>query len=138
MSLFAMNRRAGASSLECVVAFTLLSSALTFAAPLIVKQRRLVNSQREYRLALDEVTNQLERLMTLPSGEVEQAVSQLKLSEFAAMRLPEARLRGELKSVDVGQQVTVSLAWEQPTAAPVKLSGWILADRRAAEGGGRP
>lgn len=135
MRLFAMKRRAGASSLECVVAFTLLSSALSFAAPLIVKQRRLVNHQREYRLALDEVTNQLERLTALPSGEVEQAVKQLKLSEFAAMRLPEATLRGELKSVDVGQQVTVSLAWEQPTAAPVTLSAWIFADRRAAEGG---
>ena len=129
-----MKRRCGASSLECVVAFTLLSSALAFATPLVVKHRRLVTSQREYRLALDEVTNQMERLTALPSGEVEKAVKQLTLSEFAAERLSEASLRGEIRSVEMGWQITLSLTWEQPTAAPVTLTGWILPDRVASAG----
>lgn len=134
-----MNRRFGASSLECVVAFTLLSSALAFATPLVVKHRRLVTSQREYRLALDEVTNQLERLTALPSGEVEKAVEQLNLSEFAAERLPEAKLRGEIRSEEIGRQVTLSLTWVQPTAAPVTLTTWILPNRMATvERSGQP
>lgn len=128
------NRRGGASSMECVIAFTLLSSALGFAAPLVVKHRRLVNSQREYRLALDEVTNQIERLTALPSGGVEQAIEQLTLSTFAADRLPEAKLRGEIRSVEIGRQVTVSITWEQPTAAPVTITGWVLPDRAATAG----
>ncbi len=137
MSQFRMSEmwrrcRAGASSLECVMAFTLLSSVLAFAAPLVVKHRRLVNSQREYRLALDEVSNQLERLTSLPGGEVERAVDQLKLSEFAATRLPEAKLQGELRPADRASQVTLSLTWNQPTAAPVVLTGWIFPERAAA------
>jgi hypothetical protein len=142
MSQMGNKSRMGASSLECVVAFTLLSSVLAFAAPLVVTHRRLVNGQREYRLALDEVANQLERLTSLPSGDVEQAVEQLELSEFAAVRLPEAKLRGELKPVDRGQQVTLSLTWEQPTAAPIVLTGWILSERAGAsataDGGEQP
>lgn len=94
-----------------------------FAAPLVVKHRRLVNSQREYRLATDEVTNQFERLTALPSGRVEQAIEQLTLSTFAADRLPEAKLRGEIRSVEIGLQITVSITWEQPTAAPVTITG---------------
>ncbi len=142
MSQLWNSRRGGASSLECVMAFTLLSSVLAFAAPLLVKHRRLVNSQREYRLALDEVSNQLERLTSLPGGEVEQAVEQLQLSEFAAARLPEAKLQRELRPADKGRQVTLSLTWEQPTAAPVVLTGWIFPDRAevaaTAERGGQP
>ena len=129
-----MNCRWGASSLECVIAFTLLSSVLAFATPLVVKHRRLVTSQREYRLALDEVANQMERLTALTRGEVEKAVEQLKLSEFAAERLPEATLQGEIRSVEMGRQITLSLTWEQPTAAPVTLTGWTLPDRGATAG----
>jgi len=61
-------RRAGATSLEAMMGLTLLSAVLTFATPLIVRHGRLVTAQRNYRLALDEVSNQLERLRVLPGA----------------------------------------------------------------------
>jgi len=125
-----VDNRRGASSLECVVAFTLLSSVLAFMSPLVVKHRRLVNSQRDYRLALDEVTNQLERLMAMKSDDVERAVEQMQASSFVTARLQEAALKGEVRNVEgesssMKKQVTVSLTWEQRPAAPVTLTGWV-------------
>lgn len=119
---------AGASSLEVIMAFTLLSSVLAFSTPLIVRHQRLVTAQREYRLALDEATNQLDRFSTLPRNELSAAVERLEPSEFLAARLPGAKLHGELQAADIGQRVTVSISWgdEQRTAAPVTLTAWFF------------
>jgi hypothetical protein len=120
--------RAGTSSLEVIVAFTLLSSVLAFSTPLIVRHQRLITAQREYRLALDEATNQLDRLSILPRDELSAAVERLQPSEFLAERLSGAKLHGELQAADAGQCVTVSISWgdEQRTAAPVSLAAWFF------------
>jgi hypothetical protein len=137
MNLFSANyRRTATSTLEVIVAFTLLSGVMAALAPLVVKHRRLLTAQRDYRLALDEVSNQLERLKALPEGEVAAALEQLKPSEFAAAKLPGAELRGELESIEFGRRLRLSLTWDEPErrGAPVSLAAWILPDsaRRAS------
>jgi len=129
-SLFSDNRRPGTSTLEVIVACTLMSSVLAVFAPLVVKHRRLLTAQRDYRLALDEVSNQLERLTALPEGDVSAALEQLKPSEFAAARLPGAELRGELESIDFGRRLKLELTWDEPErrGAPVWLVAWFLSD----------
>jgi hypothetical protein len=120
----------GMSALEVIVAFTLLSSVLAFATPLVVRHGRLLTAQRDYRLALDELSNQLERLSALPAAELPAAVAQLAPSEFAAARLHGAELKGELSPADVGQRLTLRLSWDEPQrrAAPVTLAAWIIPD----------
>jgi hypothetical protein len=110
------------------MAFTLLTSVLAFSTPLIVRHQRLVTAQREYRLALDEATNQLDRLSILPREELSAAVGRLQLSDFVAERLPGAKLHGELQAADIGQCVTVSISWgdEHRTAAPITLAAWFF------------
>ena len=122
------NRRTATSTLEVIVACTLLTSVLTVFTPLVVKHRRLLTAQRDYRLALDELSNQLERLTTLPEGEVSAALERLQPSEFAASRLPGAELRGELHAIDFGQRLKLELTWDEPqrSAAPVSLCAWLL------------
>jgi hypothetical protein len=124
-----MNRH-GTSALEVIISFTLLSSVLAFATPLVVRHGRLLAAQREYRLALDELSNQLERLIALPGEQLPAAVGQLAPSDFAAARLPGAELRGELDSADIGQRLTLKLWWDEPQrrAAPVTLAAWIIPD----------
>ncbi|HEY2415533.1 MAG TPA: hypothetical protein VGI40_25045 [Pirellulaceae bacterium] len=118
----------GTSSLEVIMAFTLLTSVLAFSTPLIVRHQRLVAAQREYRLALDEATNQLDRLSVMPRDELAAAVARLQPSDFLAERLPGAKLHGELQAADIGQRITVSISWgdEQRTAAPVTLAAWFF------------
>jgi hypothetical protein len=135
MCYSANHRRPGTSTLEVIVAFTLLSGVLGALAPLVVKHRRLLTAQRDYRLALDEVSNQLERLTALPEGEISAALQSLKPSEFAVAKLPGAALRGELESIDYGQRLRLELTWDEPQrrGAPVSLAAWIVpqADIRA-------
>jgi hypothetical protein len=119
--------RGGLSALEVFVALTLLSSGLTFCATLLVRHHRLNAEQRHYRVALDELSNQLERLGALPAGDVAAAVADMRPSDFAAERLPGARLRGELASADRGRQLTVWITWdERPKGAvPLALTAWV-------------
>src|SRR5687768_13350247 len=94
------SRPRGASSIELVVSCTLLSVVLTGATGLVVRHGRLLAAHRDYQLALDEVSNQLERLTALPADDLPQALQQLKPSDFAAERLPGAELRGQLDAAD--------------------------------------
>lgn len=121
------SRRRGASSLEVVVAFTLLSAALVMAAPLIVAHNRLLVAQRHHRVALAEISNQMERLSLFSSAELPAAVENLTPSEFAVERLPGASLRGELKDSSFGQRVSLELTWDEINrhAAPVRLTTWF-------------
>jgi len=136
MGSSANNRRPGTSTLEVIVAFTLLSGVLAALAPLVVKHRRLLTAQRDYRLALDEISNHLERLTALPDGELSAALQQLKPSAFAATKLPGAELRGEVESIDFGQRLRLELMWDEPLrrGAPVSLAAWIVPDGASRAG----
>jgi len=120
------NRRA-VSSLEVVVAFSLASAMLTCATPLIVAHSRLLIAQREYRLALSELSNHLERLSLLPTAELPSACEQLKPSPLIVKTLSGAELSGQVKQSDLGQRVTLEITWEEPNrrAAPVRLAAWL-------------
>ena len=122
-----MRYRRGSNSLEAIVSFTLLSSVLTFATPLVVKHSRLLVAQRDYRLALDEVSNHLERLSILPADELASALAQLKPSELVAAKLPGVELRGELDSADIGRRLTLRLSWDgaQGSPATISLATWL-------------
>jgi len=122
-----MRHRSGSTALEALVAFTLLSAALTFATPLVVQHSRLLKAQRNYRLALDEVSNQIDRLSLLPADELSNALSQLKPSELIAAKLPGAELRGKLDDSDIGRRLTLRLSWQaQGSPTKVSLATWVL------------
>ena len=120
--------RPAASSIEVLVAFTLLSTALSLMLPLVVRHGRLLESCRHYRLALDELSNELDRLTALPPAEAKSAVAELAPSLFIATNLPGAKLTGELQPVDIGDRLSLQLSWddmpEHPTS--VTMAAWIL------------
>jgi hypothetical protein len=134
-------QRRGVTAVETLVGFTLLTAALSVATPLVVRNGRLLSEQQDYRLALDEVSNQLERLSALRPDELAAALDELVLSSATASRLPTARLSGQLEAEDDGQRLTVSLSWEeaQRYRAPISLTTWIYPRPRntgeAREGG---
>lgn len=119
--------RAGLSLVEMLVALTLLTTTLGIALPLLVRHGRLLMSCREYQWALDELTNQCDRLAALPSGERTAALEQLAPSQFAAEHLPGAQLRADRVAQPQGDRVTLSLTWDEPQRqqAPVRLTVWL-------------
>ena len=123
--------RRGASSLEIIVAFTLLTGALTVSTSLIVKHGRMLQSQRHYRIALDELSNHIEQLSVLPEAELDRAVAGLQPSEFAAEHLPGAQLDGQLEPGDLGRRLLIRIWWDEPERrkAPVELVAWLYPAR---------
>ena len=72
--------RRGYTMTDLVVAATLLVGIMSFVAPLAVRSGRLWQDSRHYRLALDELSNQLERLTSLDEGERDAALAELSVS----------------------------------------------------------
>jgi len=120
-------RHRGTTIFETFVALTLISTTLAVAAPLLVRHNRLLISARHYRLACDELANQIELLAALPADDVAEAVGELEVSAFAAERLHGATLTATLDDDDMGQRLTLSITWDEPgrSTAPVTLVGWI-------------
>jgi len=120
-------QRPGLSAFEVFVALTLLSAGLTLSAQLVVRHQRLLIDQRQYRLALDELSNQLERLASMPAEELPEALENLSPTEGTKQHLPDAALEGSVASGDLGQQLTLSISWQprNQAAAPLTLSAWL-------------
>jgi hypothetical protein len=116
------------SSLDLLVAFTLLVAAIGVATPLVVQHGRLLKSHRNYRLALDELSNHLDRISALPLAELPRAIEQLTPSPFFIERLPGAKLSGELQPAESGTRVTLKLSWReaQRERAPLSMSAWVF------------
>jgi hypothetical protein len=120
--------RAGTSTLDALVAFTLLVTTLSVATPLVVRHGRLLKSQRDYRLALDELSNQMERVIATSASDLPATIQQLSPSEFLMERIPSAQISGALQPVDGGMRVVLQLTWNELAGrrAPVSLAGWVF------------
>lgn len=123
------NRRLGTGSLDLLVSFTLLMTVLTAVTPLVVRYHRTVKSHRDYRLTLDELSNQMERLTALPAAELTDTIKKLTPSKFIQSRLAEPKLTGELQAADGGTRITLRMTWAETERdrAPVTLAGWVFA-----------
>jgi hypothetical protein len=120
--------RRGTGTLDLLVSFTLLLTAISVVTPLVVRHGRMLKSHRNYRLALDELSNQIDRLTALSPDKLPQEVKQLSPSTFVAERLPGARLSGELQPIESGTRVTLKLSWNdvERDRAPVTLAAWVF------------
>jgi hypothetical protein len=132
----AMRRRTrgGFGMLDLLVAFTLLVAAISVATPLLVRHGQIIKSQRNYRLALDELSNQLERLTALSPQELPPAIERLAPAPFVMERLHKAQISGELAPIEGGSRVTLRLTWDEVGGRkePVALAAWVFAGPRAA------
>lgn len=126
--------RRAASLIELLVAFTLLTTVLSVSTQMLVRHNRLLAAHRNYRIALDELSNQIDRLSTLPADELPRAMSQLAPSTFATERLPGAELTGQLAPAAIGAHLILKLSWNEPQRrhSPVALATWIFASTPAA------
>lgn len=119
--------RDGTTLIELLVAFTLLTALLGAALPLIVRHQQLLASARTYRLALDELSNQLETLAALDSEQLPAALEALAPPPFATERLPGAELNAVLDDAGDQPRLTLSLTWDEPGRRdkPLTLVAWL-------------
>jgi hypothetical protein len=113
-------------------------SVLSVSLPLIFRHGHLLVVQRHYRQALDELSNQLDRLTSLSGTDLDKALKQLSPSPFIAARLSNAKLQGESKPDDAGQRVTLHLMWNDPREERVTMTGWVFPLKAATAGKSEP
>jgi hypothetical protein len=120
--------RPAALTVEALVAFSLLTTAITVSLPLVVRHQRLLETARHYRLALDELSNQIDRLSTMSATDLPAELIHLAPSDFAAQNLPHPVLTSELQPADIGQRLTLRMAWSDAPqqTSHVALAAWLL------------
>ena len=124
------NHRTGATLIELVVAAILLSAMITFLGTLVVRTARMTRDSRHSQLAMDELTNQLERLTILPSAQIESAIQSVTVSDEIKSSLPDATIEGEFVEDNYGRRIVLNIDWRRRVPAkPLTLVGWIPGNR---------
>ncbi|RLS34748.1 MAG: hypothetical protein DWH79_03480 [Planctomycetota bacterium] len=122
--------RRGVALFELLVAFSLLAVVVSVSAGLVVRHGRLLTSARNQRLAIDELTNQMERLTAFRPDE---------LAAFLAAPIPSPLVRDHLAEVTLGctideptagddeRRVVLAIEWNEPgrRGNPLRLAGWL-------------
>lgn len=119
--------RRGTTIIEFVVACSLLGSLMLFVVPSAIRIGRLQGMIRQDRIAMDEVTNQLDRLSQLPLSQIKQEVDRLTPSEFAVSGLPNPTLSGALQDSEQGYRLALEISWDSPgrRVAPLTIATWL-------------
>lgn len=127
-------RRHGISSIELVVAATILMTVMTFATTLSFRIHSVIKDTRHVRIATNELANQLERLTLLDLDNATAAVESLEVSEICQTALNEPKLSGTIVKDPLGHRVDLQLVWQtRITRKPIRLSGWIVENRERTE-----
>lgn len=126
VSAYRRKRRAGASLAELVVAGSLLIAATGLVATSAVGDQRLARLERQNRMAVDELSNQIERLSILPAAQVASALGELSISSWAEPSLVEATMTGQLIDDEYGQRIELTIQWKRPgESKPVSAVAWL-------------
>ncbi len=126
--------RHGLGMTELIVAATLLITALSLLVTLSFRTGKLWQDSRHYQLAVQELTNQQERLTSLDETALDTALTELVVSAAMQNALPNPRLTGKKISDDDGTRVLLEINWDRlGTAHPLSLVGWIAPPAEAAE-----
>ena len=132
--------RCGTTIIELVVACSLLGTLILIVVPSAIRIGRVQRTIRHDRIAMDEITNQLDRLAQLPISELKQEIATLTPSEFASAGLPNPRLSGTLQQSEEGYRLALAISWDSPgrSAAPLTMATWIFPPSTAESPGEEP
>ena len=121
------HRRPGTTLTEFVVACTLLGSLMLYIVPSAIRNGRMQQVIRHDRIAMDEITNQLDRLTRLPWNRIKQEVARLTPSEFAVAGLPNPTLSGTFRDSEEGYRLALEISWNSTgrSVAPLTMATWI-------------
>lgn len=120
------SRRGGFTMLELLVSAILLIALISIVVPLTVRAGRIWQDARNYRLAVNELSNQLEDLTLLSDQDRQQALENWKPSPELLDVLPEAKLTGETIDDSDGKRVKLTLAWQRAVGTqPLSMIAWV-------------
>lgn len=121
------SKRHGTTLVECIVAASALSVAIATVTMGVFRIGRIWTDTAHYRIALQEVSNHLETLTTLPPDQVQPAIDAIAISPDVARSLDNAKLGGRLVQDSFGDRVRLELTWQDGRAIrPIRLEAWLI------------
>lgn len=126
------NTRRAASVAELVVASVLFIAATGFVATGAVSLQRVWRDGNHYRLAVDTLNNELEKLTLLGGDELAAASEKIEASPELERQLSNVEIQCELQELKHGTRIALSLNWDrQGDLKPIELVGWSTASKEA-------
>ena len=123
----ARRTRRGVTALELMVSAAILLATVSVITTLIFKCGMIWKDVSQRRVAVRELSSQLEELTLLDQDAAKKQLDQLELSKICSQRLPEAKLVGALSEDNLGVRIQLSLNWKRPVESkPVVLCGWLI------------
>ncbi|EMI21895.1 hypothetical protein, membrane or secreted [Rhodopirellula maiorica SM1] len=109
-----------------MVTAALLVSGIGVVAPITVRCGRLWQQTRYRQLALDELTNHMERLVELPIDEIAKEADEFEVSEAARTLLPDVVMDAKIVRNDNDAQLHLSINWKRVgNPDPLRLVAWL-------------
>ena len=122
-------RRRGSTLSEVIVAAVLLLAGIGILVRGTVGAKQLWQDTQHYQLALDELSNQLERIVALEPNKRHVAIDSLEPSAMLKHLIPSARLAIETHNDEDGQRLVISVHSEGDGRLPkISLVGWLPAE----------
>lgn len=119
-------RRRGSTATELLVSATLLMTAIGIVGRVTVHSRRVWVDIRHSQLALDELSNHMDRLATLETNQLRAAVVNLVPSDPARQSLAGVKLTAKIFDDDFGERLELSIDWHRAqNAQPLTLVRWV-------------
>lgn len=126
-SLRPRNTRDGATLVELLIASVVLVSAMSFITTMCFHTNQVWKRIAHQRVAVSELSNQLDHLTLLSVEEAQEAIANLSPSPQCKQTLTSPKLAAQLVEDAIGTRIELQLDWDnQIPSRPVKLSGWIV------------
>jgi len=127
-------RRRGITMVELVISSVMLLTVMTFVTSICFRVNLVWKDVNHHRVALGELTNQLEVLTLMTPEEANTALENLEASETCKRTLASPEMSGEAIEDDLGTRIVLRMAWHpDPEVKPVELAGWIISAKPASK-----
>ena len=121
------SRRRGFASMEILVSALIICATATAVTSLLFKCGMVWRDVSQRRVAVHELSAQLEELTLMESDSVAEKIEQLKPSTICSQRLHDAKLTGVLVEDKLGVRIELSINWKRAVESkPIVLCGWLI------------
>jgi len=120
------SNRNGLSVAEVMVSSVLLVTVISITGALAFRISRIEKGTQQYQAAVDEIANQLEKIVSLDEDSRENSLKSVTVSEGLEGILPNAVFTSQELNDSDGHRITLSLNWDRNgPSEPVTLTAWI-------------
>lgn len=129
-------RRRGVTTIELVVSAMLLMAVMTFVTTLCFRINLVWKDIGHHRVAVGELSNQLESLQRMTPAEAQAAVESLEPSLLCRRTLRDPELEGELIADELGNRIVLQINWARRNPGqPIELAAWLATETDSNEEG---